>query len=315
MPWATGAEVAGIACEKGTVVYLDAENGEHEIHRRIHTLGLPADGVSFYEAAGFDLRQDLSEFADILHDLKPDMAVLDSFRSLTPGLDENDTKQTAAALDPLRRLAHESGVAILLIHHANKGGRDFRGASSIRDSVDIFWHMGREEGDEDNDRRFLSCRKMRVAAEPERMWLRLQVDRGRVLIDQAEAPVSQEVRLAQPVRAQLSDEILAGMNCSPMRLAAIAEMVGRKPKDGSVRNTLEALASEGLVVRDSAGYRKVQTVQTEALAPLHPAPEQVQSADALKGDCTLHPAPPGRADDADTELVRVAAKFDTEIDS
>ncbi|MGH2902494.1 MAG: hypothetical protein ACRDK7_02710, partial [Solirubrobacteraceae bacterium] len=88
-----------------------------------------------------------------------------------------------------------------------------------------------------------------------------------------------------------------------MRLAEVAEMVGRKPKDGSVRNALSALVAEGLLVRDTTGYSKVQTVQTGPIAPLHPAPEAVQSAKALKGDCTLH------QDSATAELIRLAGKF------
>jgi hypothetical protein len=219
---------------------------------------------------------------------------------LTPGLDENDTKQTAAALDPLRRLAHKYGVAILLIHHTNKAGKDFRGASSIRDSCDALWHLGRADDDLDRSRRFLACRKMRVAAEPDRIWLRLEVDRGRVLIDQAEPPDEQLVRPSQPVRAMLSDEILASMNGRPMCLAEIAVAVDRRPKDGSVRNALSALVSAGLVDRQGNDYRKVQEVQTETL---HPAPEKVQSAYAPRGSAPLHPRTT-----ADAELERLAAK-------
>ena len=42
-------------------------------------------------------------------------------------------------------------LAILLIHHTNKAGKDFRGASSIRDSCDVLWHLGREDGDDDRE--------------------------------------------------------------------------------------------------------------------------------------------------------------------
>jgi hypothetical protein len=296
---ARGGEVAGIECETGTTIYLDGENGEWEIHRRVHTLGLPAEGVRMADASGFDLRQHLHLLAELVYSERPDLVVLDSLRSLTPGLDENDTKQTAAVLDPLRRLAHESGTAALLIHHTNKAGKDFRGASSIRDSCDALWHLGRHDDDQDRSRRFLACRKMRVAAEPERMWLRLEVDRGRVLIDPAEPPDEQLAQPVQPVRARLSDEILAGMNSSAMRLAEIAKAVGRQPKDGSVRNALAALLADGSLARDGTSYRKVQAVQTDEIAPLHLAPEGVQSANALKGIAPLHPV----ADAATTELI------------
>lgn len=287
---AHGGELAGIECKHGVTIYLDAENGEFEIHRRVHTLGLPASGVRMADAGGLDLRRHLDQVQALVRGDRPDLLILDSLRSLTPGMDENDTKQTAAVLDPLRRLAHESGTAILLIHHANKAGRDFRGASSIRDSVDVLWHMGRQDDDPDPRRRFLSCRKMRVAAEPERLWLRLDVDRGRVLIDKAEPPEESETRaVTQPIRTQLSDEILGRMDGLPMRLAAVAELVGRRPKDGSVRNALAALVADGRINRQGNDYLKVQTVQTDSLHLCTGEPEKVQSANTLGGVAPLHP--------------------------
>ena len=76
-----------------------------------------------------------------------------------------------------------------------------------------------------------------------------------------------------------------------MGLAAVAELVGRKPKDGSVRNALAGLLDAGAVERDGNLYRPVQgaKVQTPlgSVAPLHQL-------------------------DADGELARIRAKFDQE---
>ena len=303
---AHGGELAGIECEHGTTVYLDAENGEHEIHRRVYTLGLPASGVQVADASRLDLRRDMAEVEAVVREKTPDLLVLDSFRSMTPGMEENATDQTARALDPLRRLAHESGAAILLIHHANKAGKDYRGASSIRDGVDVLWHLGRQDGDPDPQRRFLHNVKMRVAPDRGRLWLRLNVDRGRVLIDQAEPPEQQAPSITQPVRAMLSDEIFDGMGDHPMRLAAVAEMVGRQPKDGSVRNALKALVGDGLLTRQGDDYVKVQAVQTDSLHPCTGPEDGVQGAIPLKGAAPLHL--PADALDADAELARLSAK-------
>jgi RecA-family ATPase len=96
---AHGGELAGIACEQGTAVYLDAENGEHEIHRRVHTLDLPALGVRVADAGRFDLRRDIGELETLVGEMTPDLLVLDSLRSMTPGMEENATDQTARVLD------------------------------------------------------------------------------------------------------------------------------------------------------------------------------------------------------------------------
>jgi hypothetical protein len=303
---AHGGELAGIECEQGLTVYLDAENGAHEIHRRVHTLGLPASGVQVADASGLDLPGDMAEVGAVVRERTPDLLVLDSFRSLTPGMDENDTRQTARALDPLRRLAHESRTSILLIHHSNKAGKDYRGASSIRDSVDVLWHLGRQDGDPDPRRRFLHNVKMRVAPDGERLWLRLDIDRGRVLIDRAEPPDGQAPTITQPIRAKLSDEILNGMDDRPLRLAAIAKLVGRNPKDGSTRNALAALVADGLLTRHGDEYVKVQAVQADGLHLCTAPEDRVQSAAALKGAAPLHP--PANTFDADAELARLGKK-------
>jgi len=270
---AHGGELAGIQCEQGASIYLDAENGEWEIHRRVRTLGLPSSGVRLADASGLNLRRSIDEVKGLVNEATPDLLVLDSLRSMTPGMDENDTAQTARVLDPLRQLAHDSGAAILVIHHANKGGRDFRGASSIRDSVDVLWHLGRHEGDSDARRRFLANRKMRVAPESGRLWLSLDVDRGRVLIDQAEPPegVTGTRRVGRPVRAALSDQILTATERGPRyRLTDLAMLVGRTAKDGSLRNALAALVDAELLQRDGNDYFKVQSAENaKGAASLH----------------------------------------------
>jgi hypothetical protein len=307
---AHGGELAGIECEQGATVYLDAENGEHEIHRRVHTLGLPATGVEVADACRLDLHRDIAEVEAVVRERTPDLLVLDSFRSMTPGMDENDTRQTARALDPLRRLAHESRTSILLIHHSNKAGKDYRGASSIRDSVDVLWHLGRQDDDPDPRRRFLHNVKMRVAPDGGRLWLRLDVDRGRVLIDRAEPPEAQAPPITQPVRAKLSDEILAAMDERPMRLAVVAKLVGRPPKDGSVRNALGALVGDGLLARQGDEYVKVQGVQADGLHLCTEPGDGVQGAVPLNGAAPLHP--PQSTLEADAELARVDKKFGEE---
>ncbi len=253
---AHGGELAGIECKNGVTIYLDAENGPREIHRRVYTLGLPSSGVRIADAGGLDLRRHMPLVAELARE-RPDLLVLDSFRSMTPGLDENDTAQTARVIDNLRRLAHDTGTTILLIHHANKSGKQFRGASSIRDAVDVLWHLGRHDGDDDSQRRFLHNDKMRPARDGERFWLRLEIDRGRVLVDAAEPPDEAVSTAAQPVRRALSDRILASMNGQTYRLADVAALVGRGAKDGSVRNALSALVDAGLVTRHGYDYAKV----------------------------------------------------------
>jgi 5S rRNA maturation endonuclease (ribonuclease M5) len=253
---ALGEDVAGLPTRQGKVLYVDAENGAWEIHRRVKCLGLPAEGVALYEAASdFDLRREEAEVERLVSEEEATVLILDSLRSLAPGLDENDSGDCEAALAPLRRLAHERKLAVLLIHHANKGGQIYRGSSAIQAAVEITYQFGRVEDDPDPARRFLRVRKMRIGPEPQKRWLRLSVERGMVLVGGAEPYESESQTQGAPVRDELAPRILEAIR-QPLRLADVARAVDRDPRDGTVRRVLERLEADGEAEKDESGLWK-----------------------------------------------------------
>ena len=149
LPVARGAEsYAGLTVSPGRVVYLDAENGVHESHRRIRRLSampIPPDQFTYlqHDAVPFQLdAPDAFEvLAEVVNEYRPDLIVLDSFRSLWSG-EENHPGEVAAVLDPLRNFLRQQGVAGLLLHHENaKGGT--RGCTGVTASVENIVKMTR----------------------------------------------------------------------------------------------------------------------------------------------------------------------------
>ncbi len=128
-----GGEIAGIEVKAGRVLIVDAENGEREVHRRLRAMGLAlehAENLTICEARGFDLREDLELAAKLAARHEADLVVFDSFRALWRG-DERDEAEVAAALDPMRELAHDTERACSMTHHQQKGGEEYRGSSAI----------------------------------------------------------------------------------------------------------------------------------------------------------------------------------------
>lgn len=151
-----GGELAGIPVKPGRVLVADAENGEREIHRRLRAAGLApehADRLTFVEARGFDLRYDLRQLIDLAAGVY-DLVLLDSFRALWRG-DERDEAEIAAALDPLRQLAHDEQIAVGLTHHAQKAGDEYRGSTAIGASIEWAVMLDRAHDDPDKTRRRL----------------------------------------------------------------------------------------------------------------------------------------------------------------
>lgn len=250
---ATSQDEAGLVCHGGRVVVVDAENGQSEIHRRVRTLELPAEGIECYEAQGFDLRHDLLELDAMLEKHKPDLLVLDSFRSLWAG-EENDSGEVAAALDPLRNLVRRRNAGTLLLHHSGKVNGAYRGSSAIGASAELGFKLAREDGDDDPTRCYLETWKCRPAERPPRRWLRLAVERGRVFIDAAEPSETEEPKVPAPVRAELAPAVVDRLTSEPQTRADIARAVGREPKDRSVGRVLAELVAAGDADRTEDGW-------------------------------------------------------------
>lgn len=258
---ALGETQAGMDCHPGKVLIVDTENGSYETHRRVHALGLPAT-VEVYEpddGQRFDLRSDLGDLDRLLAAHRPDLLILDSFRTLWGG-EENDSGEVAKVLDPLRNLVRKHKAGTILLHHSGKAtGGSYRGSSAIGASAELGFTLAREEGDEDHARRSLHCWKCRPAPKPTKAWLRLSVERGMVLIDQAEAH-EKEPQAAAPVTSSLKPQVLAALSETPQARADIARAVGRDPKDRSVGRVLADLSDEGQAERTGTEARPLWKV-------------------------------------------------------
>jgi RecA-family ATPase len=212
---ALGENQAGLVCRVGRVLILDVENGSYETHRRVHALGLPGS-VEMYEpddGKRFDLRTDLADLDRLLAAHRPDLLILDSFRTLWGG-EENDSGDVAKVLDPLRNLVRKRNAGTILLHHSGKGSGSYRGSSAIGASAELGFTLAREDGDQDPQRRSLTCWKCRPAPKPPKAWLRLSVDRGMVLIDHADPP-EDEPPSSGPVTGSLKPAVLAVLSDQP----------------------------------------------------------------------------------------------------
>jgi hypothetical protein len=239
--------IAGLHCKQAKVLVVDAENGEREAHRRIKGLGVKPGQLVYVEADGWHLKDGLAELLGLLDEHEPNVLMLDSFRSLWPGGDENDNAQVEAAIRPLVNAVRARGIGTMLLHHAGKVGGEYRGSTAIGAAVELGFTLRRHEGDPDaRTRRELVCWKSRPAPEPPPRWLALEHDGERVLLGEAE-PFKAE--RPTPAADEVAAGILATLNGKPMSAAGIAKAIGRDKTDRTVRRVLEQLAEQGRVRR------------------------------------------------------------------
>lgn len=260
-----GETLAGFECKKGRVMIVDAENGEREIHRRVHGLDLPETIVPVL-ADGFHLLDDLDLLDQLLVTHRPNLLILDSFKSLWLGGDERDTDAASEVLLSLQRLIRFHDVATILLHHSPKNGADYRGDTGIGAVVELGFTMSRALGDpQKRTRRKLKNWKLRADRERDDAWISIAVEEGRVFLDQAEPFRGGDVddddaEPEAPIRAQLTPMLLANITEAaerdePLRtLADLCESLGRPPKDSTVRRIRDGLVKSERIVKTETGF-------------------------------------------------------------
>lgn len=124
-----GGSFLGADCASGGAAIVDFENPLPDVHVRLRQRGLTAAkhaGLFYYHFPPVDLTTDAGcrwLHQEIL-DRELAFVVLDSFRRIAPGVDENDSAAVSAFFAPLRRITVATGCTILVLHHPKKRQRD-----------------------------------------------------------------------------------------------------------------------------------------------------------------------------------------------
>lgn len=245
-----GGSVAGIDVKGGRVVVVDAENGEREIQRRLHLLGLRSGtaALEVFETRGHDLRRNLAELEAVLKTERPDLLILDSWRSLWGG-DENDAGEVARCLDPLRELIRRHRCGAALIHHLSRAGL-YRGSTAIGASAENLLELARHDDDDDRRRRKLSNSACRFDQEADDRWLRIEqnLQHKRLHVEQAE-PFRPHAGAKESGKDQLLSSLVGVMSWPDWARAA-----GFDPKNGTARRARDELEAEALVRQVAGGW-------------------------------------------------------------
>lgn len=166
-----GLPFMGLPTTASGVVIIDAENGEHEMHRRMNQLRF-FENVQVADAlGGATIPAKLDRIADAVAPAHVRLLLLDSFRTLWAG-DENDSEAVTSIMNPLQEIARSYDCAIMLIHHTNKIG-GFRGSGAIQAVPEIMVTMGQMSRDKIVDRRYVRWDKLRCAPRPKTRWVRI----------------------------------------------------------------------------------------------------------------------------------------------
>jgi hypothetical protein len=209
-----------------------------------------AGGVIIQVITALSLRLDLAadwrSLADTVDTLKPRLLILDSFVRLHH-IDENASGQVGPLLAYLRELQRRYGLAVLVVHHAKKGGGHTRAGQALRGSSEFHaWGDSnlylRREGE-----MLTLTVEHRAAASPKPMKLEL--------VQSGEALALHIVDRSEAVPRSLDERITAAL-ADAHRTLPFAELRSHcRVGAATLYQRLAALTSAGCVIKACDGYR------------------------------------------------------------
>jgi hypothetical protein len=144
------------AVKEGPAIYCAAEENIRDVRLRVEArIGsrrdaplyvLPLDG-STPDRLQLEDPVGMQRLWGMVQAIQPRLVVLDTLRELHTS-QEDRSDEMGSLLRPLRQLAHQAGVTVLVNHHQNRGGT-FRGSTAIRAAFDLEWAFSRTDGDDE----------------------------------------------------------------------------------------------------------------------------------------------------------------------
>ncbi len=288
------AVASGVPCLRrfavrrpGPVLLYAAEDALHVVRQRLEAIsaaaGINLHGVPLHvitaSSVRLDLARDRAELRETIGDLTPRLLVLDPFIRLHR-IDENVAGDVSPLLAYLRQVEREMGVAVLLVHHARKGG-SARAGQALRGSSDLHaW------GDSN----------LYLQRRGEGLWLTAE---HRAAPSPPPLPVGLCQRgggLSMAVREEASDaepapdpreRVLAALTDHPRSVRDLRDHC--RMRTATLCDVLTHLVSQGLALQEEGGYRRAPSPAVSPL-PLGPAGNGNGKPHDLPGETEAGPA-------------------------
>ena len=258
------AVAAGVPClrrfavqQAGRVLLFAAEDALHIVRRRLEGIAIAA-GVELADldiqvitapTVRLDLDADRRNLAETVARLQPRLLILDPFVRLHR-IDENASGEVAPLLAYLRELQRRHGVAVLVVHHAKKGGNSARAGQALRGSSEFHaWGDSNLYLRRDGDDISLAV-EHRAAPSPKPIRIEL-TSRG----DALALEVADRREPAMPAPTTLDDRIMTVLAAADSLLLFTELRALCRVRTATLYERLAVLIADGRVVKIDDGYR------------------------------------------------------------
>lgn len=251
--------------QTGRVLLFAAEDALHVVRQRLAGIAAVAGRalvdldihVITAPTVRLDVERDRDALAQTIAALKPKLLVLDPFVRLHR-IDENLSGEVAPLLAYLRELQRRHHLAVVLVHHARKGGARMRAGQALRGSSEFHaWGDSNLYLRRHGDQLTLSV-EHRAAASITAISLHLAVDGDAVALatlDRGSAePAPSAAPVATPATPTVAQKIEAQLAAAaaPLTAAAIRKLC--RVRNATLTAALTDLVAAGRIRKDTTGY-------------------------------------------------------------
>jgi len=266
------AVAGGVPClrrfavaQTGRVLLYAAEDALHIVRQRLAGIAAAAGReladldihVITAPSVRLDIERDRDALAETIAALEPKLLVLDPFVRLHR-IDENVSGEVAPLLAYLRELQRRHHLAVVLVHHARKGGAKMRAGQALRGSSEFHaWGDSNLYLRRYGEQLTLSV-EHRAAASISAVSLQLAIDGDVVAlatIDHCLAKAARPIAAtAAPATPTVEQKIAAHLAAAVAPLTAEALRKLCRVRNATLTAALTDLVAAGRVRKDPTGY-------------------------------------------------------------
>ena len=261
------AVASGVPCVRrfavarpGRVLLFAAEDALHVVRQRLAGIARAA-GRDIHDldihvitapSVRLDVERDRDALTATVDKLRPRLLVLDPFVRLHR-IDENLSGEVAPLLAYLRELQRRYHVAVLLVHHARKGGAKMRAGQALRGSSEFHaWGDSNLYLRRHGDQLALSV-EHRAAASISSVSLHLDTANDAVALTATDREPA--TRAPEPAaEINIDQRILAVLELAATPLSATALRKRCQIRNATLQAALVALVADGRLRKGGSGY-------------------------------------------------------------
>lgn len=245
----------------GRVLLFAAEDALHVVRQRLAGIARAAGReladldiqVITAPTVRLDVERDRDALTETVAKLKPRLLVLDPFVRLHR-IDENISGEVAPLLAYLRELQRRYHVAVVLVHHARKGGAKMRAGQALRGSSEFHaWGDSNLYLRRHGDQLTLSV-EHRAAASISTVQLHLDTADDAVALRAIEHAASATAAPVPEPDVSLEQRLVDHLAAADSPITATALRKHCQVRNAALHRALAALVDTGRVHKNRAGY-------------------------------------------------------------